>query len=122
MTIFLAYTERYAKIMQSMPYEAREPGSGYRLASRPNEERYRVLSVFREYLNLCSEEHWLHNCRRIDHPTWNIWKYGMQDVARFPAFRAAWEILAHEYDGYKDFQDFVRRDLLPHAAPGDQSL
>lgn len=114
-TIFLEYTERYAKIMHDMPYQAREPGSGYRLDSQPNDERYRVLAVFREYLNLCSEENWLHECRRIDNPTWNIWKYGMQDVARFPSFREAWEILSPEYDGYKDFQDFVTRDLLPHA-------
>lgn len=46
LTIFLAYTERYAKIMSGMPYQAREPGSGYRLASQPEDERYRVLAVF----------------------------------------------------------------------------
>jgi hypothetical protein len=118
-TIFLAYTERYAKIMQDMPYEAREPGSSYRLASQSDEESHRVLAVFREYLNLCSEEHWLHGRRRLDHATWKIWKYGMEDVARFPTFRDAWEILAPEYDGYVDFQEFVRSDLLPHAPPGD---
>ena len=44
----------------------------------------------------------------------------MQDVARFPSFREAWEILSAEYDGYKDFQDFVTRDLLPHA-PAENS-
>lgn len=120
-TVFLAYTERYAKIMHGMPFEAREPGSGYRLASQTNEERHRVLEVFREYLNLCSEEDWLHSHRRIDHPTWNIWKSGMQDVARFPSFREAWKVLAPEYDGYKDFQGFVTRSLLPHALPPDSS-
>jgi hypothetical protein len=118
-TIFLEYTERYSKIMQDMPYQARQPGSGFRLASQPEDERYRVLAVFREYLNLCSEEDWLHACGRIDHPTWNIWKYGMQDVARFPCFREAWQALAHEYDGYKSFQELVTRDLLPHSPAGD---
>src|ERR1700726_3112093 len=33
-TIFLDYTKRYGKIMKDMPYEAREPGSGYRLNTR----------------------------------------------------------------------------------------
>lgn len=43
----------------------------------------------------------------------------MQDVARFPSFREAWEILSPEYDGYKGFQNLVTRDLLPHSPTGD---
>ena len=117
-TVFLEYTKRYAKIMHNMPYEAREPGSGYQLASRSAKERYHVLAVFREYLNMCSEENWLHECRRIDHPTWDIWKCGMEDVAHFPCFREAWDILAREYDAYKAFQEFVTDVLLPYAPPG----
>jgi hypothetical protein len=122
LSIFLEYTERYAKIMRDMPFEAREPGSGYLLASRPDEERYRVLRIFREYLNLCSEERWLHDHHRIDNPTWNIWECGMQDAARFPCFRDAWDILAPEYNAYKDFQDFVTRKLLPNAPPAQNPL
>ena len=45
--IFLEYTKRYSKIMHGMPYEAREPGSGYELGSQPEEERHRVLAIFR---------------------------------------------------------------------------
>jgi hypothetical protein len=58
--IFLEYTKRYSKIMQNMPFEAREPGGRYRLSSQPKDERYHILSVFREYLNMCSEEKWLY--------------------------------------------------------------
>lgn len=111
-TIFLEYTERYSKIMQNMPYAAREPGSGYQLASQPEEESRRVLTIFREYLNLCSEEKWLHDKNRIDGPTWKIWEQGMQDVARFPPFREAWSLLESEYIGYHDFQVFVTEKLL----------
>jgi hypothetical protein len=117
-TIFLEYTKRYGKIMKDMPYEAREPGSGYRLASQPKDERYRVLAIFREYLNLCSEEKWLYDHRRVDHPTWNIWKYGMQDVARFPSFLDAWQALSPEYEAYEDFQEFVT-ELLPREPSTD---
>lgn len=117
-TVFLEYTERYAQIMKNMPHEAREPGSGYQLASQSSEERLRVLAVFREYLNLCSEEKWLHDQRRIDNPTWKIWECGMQDVARFPPFPEAWSVLKSEYDGYPDFQDFVIRTLLPGSGDG----
>jgi hypothetical protein len=111
-TVFLEYTERYAKIMDNMPYKAREPGSGYRLASQSDEERHRVLEVFREYLNLCSEEKWLHDQKRIDNPTWEIWKCGMRDVTRFPPFREAWSHLEPEYEAYQDFQEFVNQTLL----------
>ena len=66
MTIFLEYTKRYSKVMQHMPFEAREPGSHYRLASQSKDERHRILAAFREYLNMCSEEWWLHDHSRID--------------------------------------------------------
>jgi hypothetical protein len=51
--------------MNGLPFEARQPGNEYRLASLSQEERIRVLSAFLEYFNLCSEETWLHQQRRI---------------------------------------------------------
>lgn len=111
-TVFLEYTARYAKVMQNMPSPARDPGSGYQFASQSTEERNRVLTVFRDYLNLCSEEKWLFDQKRIDRPTWQIWVCGMQDVSRFPSFREAWSHLEREYAGYGDFQDFVKQTLL----------
>lgn len=115
-TVFLTYTDRYAKIMNGIPFEARQPGSDYRLAYRPDDERIRVLSAFREYFNLCSEEKWLHDHSKLDRSTWSIWVRTMQVVAQFPCFGEAWEALGFEYDGYEDFQGFVTRTLLPHAA------
>jgi hypothetical protein len=120
-TVFLEYTERYAEIMQDMPYAAREPGSGYRLASQSEEERNRVLAVFREYLNLCSEEKWLRDQKRIDGPTWKIWEQGMLDVAHFPPFREAWSLLESEYNGYSDFQLFIKQVLIL-GVPPDQPV
>jgi hypothetical protein len=79
-TIFLSYTDRYASIMSSVPFEARQPGSTYRLSSRPDDERTRVLSAFCEYFNLCSEEKWLYEHRKIDRATWKIWENSMQMV------------------------------------------
>ena len=102
-TVFLTYTERYAQVMNDVPFEARRPGSEYQLSSRPPEEQARVLSAFREYFNLCSEEIWLHERHRIDRATWLIWKRGMQQVARFPPFQDAWEFLASEYEYYGPF-------------------
>jgi hypothetical protein len=118
-SVFLTYTERYSKVMNEVPFEARQPGSGYRLASRPEDERIRVLGAFREYFNLCSEEMWLHKHRRIDHETWSVWEQGMRQVARFPSFLEIWQILGAEYDYYGDFQHFVADKMVPYAS--DQS-
>lgn len=118
-TVFLTYTDRYAKIMDGIPFEARQPGSAYRLASRPDEERIRVLSAFRGYFNLCSEEKWLYEHRKIDRATWRIWVRSMQVIAQFPCFREAWEALAFEYDCYGKFHKFVDDTLLPHAPASD---
>jgi hypothetical protein len=115
-TIFLEYTKRYSKVMQHMPFEARDPGGRYGLTSQSKEERQRILSVFREYLNMCSEEKWLHDHRRIDNATWRIWERGMQDTASFPSFGDAWEVLCPEYDAYTDFQNFVINKLLPNVS------
>jgi hypothetical protein len=114
-TVFLTYTDRYARIMKAIPFEARQPGSSYRLASRPDGERIRVLSAFREYFNLCSEEKWLYEHRKIDRATWDMWVNSMQIVALFPCFPEAWQALGFEYDCYNEFQDFVAEKLLPQS-------
>jgi hypothetical protein len=119
-TIFLEYTKRYARIMQHMPFEAREPGGHYRMASQSKDERRLILEAFREYLNMCSEEWWLHDQGRIDQATWIIWKRGMQDTASFPSFRDAWDELRSEYYAYTDFQNFVNNNLLLNAPPKDE--
>jgi len=119
-TIFLTYTERYSKIMNEVPFEARQPGSGYRLTSRPDDERTRVLEAFREYFNLCSEEMWLYKHRRIDRETWNIWEQGMRQVARFPSFLESWQVLNIEYEYYDDFQRFITREMIPYSGQANR--
>ena len=121
-TVFLTYTDRYAKAMHDLPFEARRPGSDYRIATLSPEERALVLGAYREYFNICSEEIWLHQRGRIDHATWAVWEKGMQQVARFPCFRDAWESLRFEYEYFDTFRDFVEDELLPRASDsGDAS-
>lgn len=121
-TVFLTYTDRYAKAMHDLPFEARRPGSEYRIAVLPVNERASVLSAYREYFNICSEEIWLHQRRRIDHATWAVWEKGMQQVARFPCFIEAWESLSFEYEYFDAFRDFVRDKLLPYAIASEDAL
>ena len=83
------------------------PGAEYRLSLRPAGQREEILSAFREYFNLCSEEMWLHDRRRIDRATWRVWERGMRQVARFPVFHEAWDFLATEYAYYEEFGKFM---------------
>jgi hypothetical protein len=110
---FLAYTERYGKIMAHVPYAARRPGSDYRLDKVAMQERIDVLSAFRDYFNLCSEELFLHSIGRIDGKTWQIWRLGIKQVMEFPCYEETWKELGPEYEYYRDFVRFMA-DL--HAA------
>ena len=79
-----------------------------------------MLGAFREYLNLCSEEMWLHKNRRIDRQTWTVWEHGMRQVARFPSFLEAWQVLSVEYEYYGDFQRFVSQNMISYANQADR--
>lgn len=114
-TVFLAYTERYSKVMKDFRVQARRPSSDYRLSSQPEKERARMLEVFREYFDLCSEELTLHKRHRIDRKTWKVWEEGMRQVARFPSFLEAWDELSNEYEYYGAFQHFINKRVIPHA-------
>jgi hypothetical protein len=43
-SVFIAYTERYSKIMSLLPFDVRRPGSDYSLDDVPQAERTMVLS------------------------------------------------------------------------------
>jgi hypothetical protein len=106
-TVFIAYTERYSKVMAQLPFEARSPRSGYRLEDVSSGERTLVLSAFREYFNLCSEEMWLRAAGRIDSGTWALWELGMKEVAQFPCFAEAWLRLSKEFAAFEQFTAFM---------------
>jgi hypothetical protein len=119
-TTFLAYTERYSKVMAQVPYEARRPGSSYSLVKAPVEERISVLSAFREYFNLCSEELWLHSIGRIDGKTWIVWRLGIRQVMDFPCYDEIWKELGPEYEYYREFHQFMTE--LRNSRPDSQAV
>ena len=107
LSTFLEFTRRYSEIMDPLPFDARIPDSPYDLAKVPAEEREQVLRVVRKYANLCSEEFHLHQKKKIDGDTWEIWRLGMQDTMRLPCFRDGWRQIRAEYDLYGDFRRMV---------------
>jgi hypothetical protein len=103
---FSEYTRRYGDIVRELPSEARHPGGRFVFDDLSVDEQGRVLNVARAYLNLCSEEYFLHTRGRIDNETWSIWRAGMVEVLRAPWIQTTWTMLKSEY-GFLEFCAFL---------------
>jgi hypothetical protein len=110
---FTEYTKRYSSIMEGLPFEARKPGGRFDPEDLDDDSTSAYLSVMRNYLNLCSEELYLFEKKRIDAETWLIWTDGMSQVTEFPGFEFAWRRLRDEYVPYEGFVTFM--DALMEA-------
>jgi hypothetical protein len=103
---FSEYTGRYASIVRELPSEARRPGSDYAFEKLNDHEQGELLNTSRAYLNLCSEEYYLHERGLIDPETWKIWCDAMVDVLRAPWIQTTWNELKPEYKFWA-FCDFL---------------
>lgn len=103
---FSEWTRRYLEYVHELPAAARNPDGTFTLDTVDGQARERLLNAVRAYLNLCSEEHYLHSRGKIDHKTWQIWVRGMEDAFEAAWFRAVWQELRHEYRHYGDFCSF----------------
>jgi len=113
---FSEYTRRYSEIMDGLAFEARRPGGIFDFNQLPSAEREQTLGVMRRYLNLCSEELYLHSRGMLDKGTWEIWRMGIVDTVSMPCFPDTWKVLRQEYRCYDDFCTFVdglARDAVP---------
>ena len=108
---FAEYTRRYAEVVKDLPSEGRRPGSGFDIAKLPPHERDAVVNAARAYLNLTSEEYFLHSRNRIDDETWSIWRTGIEETVRLPWLQTAWRELQPEYAYVPDFCGFMDRCL-----------
>lgn len=114
--VFTEYTKRYADIVKDLPSEARRPNGQFDLTKLSGDDHERAYNAMRGYLNLCSEEFFLHKKGRIDDETWRIWTLGMEDTMRPPWFRKTWEEIKDEYVYLKGFNEFMD-DCLEEKAP-----
>lgn len=108
---FSEYTRRYAEVVRDLPSEGRRPNSSFDIQALSDAERDRVHNAARAYLNLTSEEFFLHSRGRIDDETWSIWCAGIEQTVRLPWFRGAWADLEPEYAYVPEFGGFVNRCL-----------
>ena len=108
---FSEYTRRYAEVVRDLPSEGRRPDSSFDIQVIGDAERGRILNSARAYLNLASEEFFLHSRGRIDDETWSIWRTGIEQTVRLPWLRGAWAELEPEYEFVPEFRALVNRCL-----------
>jgi hypothetical protein len=61
------------------------------------------LDEFYSYIDLCNQQTFLRQRKRVRRSTWLFWSDGMRSNLDRPAFRAAWEIIKKEAPG--DFSE-----------------
>ena len=90
---FSEYTRRYVESIDLLPAGARRPYGEWDFSDLSDPIRQALVIAVRHYLNLCSEEFYLHSRRRIDADTWDVWIAGMRSTMRLPAFRDGWRLV-----------------------------
>lgn len=105
--VFLAYNERYEKVIRAFPPGALE--SRLRLGEKLPERTEELSVCILRYLNLCSEEFFLYRKGFLSKQIWAIWKPEIERMLRSPVMRREWECLRNEYKAYPDFFAFVEK-------------
>lgn len=112
---FLAYTERYERIMGSMPEGARVArfdADADLWAADPH-----VQTALLRYFNMCSEAFYLHTSGYLDTKLWAIWEDEIKRTVRSKLGRRVWSQVDHEFDSYPAFQTWVRDAQDAQASP-----
>jgi hypothetical protein len=103
--IFLKYTERYEKVMESFPpntFSARLNSDG----EMPEESDELTIAALK-YLNLCSEEFYLYRRKYLSKDIWQIWESELKRTIRSPLYCREWSTLKKEFEAYPEFLGYV---------------
>ena len=92
-SLFSEYTKRYQDIM-------------LHLYSDMQNKNY-----IRLYLDLCSDEYYLHQQGCLQKDVWQMWLENMKLMMKLPTFEAEWKSHAQHYN--QDFFQFFDHEVLP---------
>lgn len=102
-------TTKYREIVRQLPIDAL---LGKELSELDAEA---ALPIFFHYFDLCNEQKYLHDQKRIDKSTWKEWEEGIRENLKRPAFAQAWQLIATRVP---DSFDQLRRLAPPSSPPG----
>ncbi|WP_144007168.1 hypothetical protein, partial [Pelomonas sp. KK5] len=104
-------TSQYRTLIERIPVEALfgEP--------LPPDSQVELLPHFYRYFDLCNEQAFLRQKKRITDKTWENWEDGIKSNMKRPAFAAAWQEVAYRAQG--DFEH-LRELCPPNPVPAQQ--
>lgn len=110
LTVFLEYTKRFESIAERLPLPLRESPSQF---DSEYQTRRQLLSsdiqhALIRYINLCSEEHFLHSEGLITNDIWQIWTDQMKQMYRTSLVKKTWEQLEDTYRLNQPFIHFIQ--------------
>ncbi len=103
--IFLEYTGRYERVMESFPAKAMSS----RLSSEgepPEESEMLTLAVLK-YLNLCSEEFYLWKKKYLSKDIWQIWEAELKRTLSSPLYCREWPKIRVEFEAFPEFLKYI---------------
>jgi hypothetical protein len=109
LTVFLEYTRRFEEIAAELPTELRDTPTEFDRSYQNKKDGLsdHVQHAIVRYVNLCSEEFFLHGEGLITEPVWELWRSYMEAVLGTALFTDAWGRIRRRYDAQKPFQSFV---------------
>lgn len=102
---FIHYTDRYREVMAQFPAWARGPRQFAEDALQESTESLRSACL--NYLNLCSEEFFLHQEHFLAGKVWDIWKDEIKRTLQSALFKREWPVLRSEFESFPAFAAFV---------------
>jgi hypothetical protein len=100
--IFMAYAERYERIMDSFPdFHLRFDIDN----SRPDSDQSRLCIL--KYLNLSSEEFYMWKSKYLAKEVWKIWEHELRRMLQSKLIQREWKNLRKEFESYPAFLEFV---------------
>ena len=105
--VYLAYTERYEKLMADCPSDFRTTMLDLNLSEVHDKDRDRIKVCLLRYLNLCSEEFHLMQTGYLASEVWGIWRQELEWTLRKRLYLSGWPELAREFESYPEFLKFV---------------
>ena len=111
--VFISCCERFDQIMQAMPVKLRREQELSSLDISAALKNEAVQHAIFRYLNLCSEEYYLHSLKALPSGVWKIWEKQMEAMLRNRLFKAAWTELnlSAVYEPHDEFHDLVQSFL-----------
>jgi hypothetical protein len=100
--IFMAYAERYERIMESFPdFHLR-----FDVDNPPPESDQLKLCVLK-YLNLSSEEFYMWKSKYLADEVWRIWEHELRRTLQSKLIQREWPKLRNEFESYPQFLGYV---------------